>query len=245
MKNKKEIRTIIKYLLKYKRALIINMLLSILLLLVYMITPLIEQRIIDDGLLSKNFRYLLALVILSATLNIIGFTIEYAQLHIQAGVAASFRNSLKIQSLSHALRLKMNILKKHSLLALLSDANNDINNMSSVCSNDVFGILIEFIKVFGYLFGLLILNWKLTIVVLCVIPIKILISNKTGKSSEKKMEEVLEIQKKISRWQSNNYAGINEIKNWNVYEPIEKEFAQLSNERERADRKLNMLTAHK
>lgn len=243
MKNKKEIRTIIKYLLKYKRALIINMLLSILLLLVYMITPLIEQRIIDDGLLSKNFRYLLALVILSATLNIIGFTIEYAQLHIQAGVAASFRNSLKIQSLSHALRLKMNILKKHSLLALLSDANNDINNMSSVCSNDVFGILIEFIKVFGYLFGLLILNWKLTIVVLCVIPIKILISNKTGKSSEKKMEEVLEIQKKISRWQSNNYAGINEIKNWNVYEPIEKEFAQLSNERERADRKLNMLTA--
>lgn len=243
MKNEKEIRDIIQYLLKYKKKLCINMLLSILILLVYMVTPLIEQRIIDDGLLSNNFRYLLLLVIISAALNIFGFIIEYAQLHIQAGVAASFRNSLKIQSLSHSIRLKMEILKKHSLLALMSDANNDINNMSRVCSNDVFGILIEFIKVFGYLFGLLILNWKLTIIILGIIPIKILISNKTGKSSEKKMEEVLEIQKSISRWQSNNYAGINEIKNWNVYEAIENEFAQLSNERERADRKLNMLTA--
>ena len=203
----------------------------------------LEQKIIDDGLISKNFSYLLKLVIVSAAVGIFSFLLEYLQLQIQAGVAASFRNRLKCESLAHGLRLKMQYLKKHTLLALMTDANIDVNNMSRVCSNDVFGILIEFIKVFGYLVGLLLLSWKLTIIVLLIVPVKILISNIVGRRTKDKMEELLKIQKNISRWQSDNYSGVEEIKNWNLYQHIEGEFQNLSGEREKSDKQIYMLSA--
>lgn len=239
----KEIRIIINLLLKYKGKILINAFLSIILLVIYMVTPIIEQKIIDNGLLGENFSYLLGLICISAGLGIFGFVVEYLQLFIQAGVASSFRNFLKIESLAHALRLKMEHIKKHSILALMSDANTDINNMSRICSNDIFGILIEFITVFGYMAGLFLLDWKLTLVVLGVIPLKIIISNFSGKVTKRRMEALLALQKKISRWQSDNYAGIVEIKNWNMYKHIENEFADLSNKREILDRRIYMSTA--
>lgn len=228
---------------RYKSKIILNSLFSLVLMGIYMISPIIEQQIVDKGLISKNFSYLIELVMISACLSIVAYIVEYTQMHIQAGVAASLRNNLKIGTLKHALKLKLVYLKKHSLLALMTDANTDINNLSRICSNDIFGIFIEFITVLGYLIGLLLLDWKLTIVVLCLIPIKVFISSITGTLSKKKMEELLEIQKKISRWQSDNYSGISEIKNWNLYDHIENEFGVLSTNREKLDRQMYIYNA--
>lgn len=60
--------------LRYKKELILNTVLSFFLLALYMVTPILEQKIIDEEILSK--------------------------------VAAAFRSSLKVEALSHALRLK-------------------------------------------------------------------------------------------------------------------------------------------
>lgn len=241
--KKKDIRYILHVLGKYKKQIAINTFLSLTLMGTYMLLPILEQQIIDEGLISKQYIYLIKLIVITAMLSILAYTIEYIQMHIQAGMAASLRNSLKLEALSHALRLKINLIKKHSLLALMTDANTDINNMSRVCSNDIFGILVEFITILGYLIGLFLLSWKLTIIVLCLIPVKIYISTKTGKKSNDKMEDLLELQKKISRWQSDNYPGIIEIKNWNLYKHIEKNFARLSVKREKLDKQMYVYSA--
>ena len=169
--KKKDIRYILHVLGKYKKQIAINTFLSLTLMGTYMLLPILEQQIIDEGLISKQYIYLIKLIVITAMLSILAYTIEYIQMHIQAGMAASLRNSLKLEALSHALRLKINLIKKHSLLALMTDANTDINNMSRVCSNDIFGILVEFITILGYLIGLFLLSWKLTIIVLCLIPV--------------------------------------------------------------------------
>lgn len=133
MKNQKEKKYVFKLLLTYKKQLVLNAILSLLLLVIYMATPILEQRIIDIGILSKNYKVLLKLVLIAALISISGYIIQYIQMHIQSGVAAAFRSSLKVEALSHALRLKMHHLKEHTMLALMSDANNDVNNMSKSC----------------------------------------------------------------------------------------------------------------
>lgn len=125
----------------------------------------------------------------------------------------------------------------------MSDANNDVNNMSRVCSSDVIGIFIEFINVIGYFIGLLFLSWKLSLLVLCIVPLKILISSFCERLSKTWIEKLLQIQKDISRWQSDNYAGVEEIKNWDMYEHIEKQFQVLSKKREQYDKRVAMLTS--
>ena len=82
------------------------------------------------------------------------------------------------------------------MLALMSDANNDVNNMSRVCSSDVIGIFIEFINVIGYFIGLLFLSWKLSLLVLCIVPLKIFISSFCERLSKTWIEKLLQIQKR-------------------------------------------------
>lgn len=53
MKNQKEKKYVFKLLLTYKKQLVLNAILSLLLLVIYMATPILEQRIIDIGILSK------------------------------------------------------------------------------------------------------------------------------------------------------------------------------------------------
>lgn len=192
MKNRVEKKYVFNLLLRYKKQLVLNAVLSILLLGIYMATPILEQKIIDDGILSQDYAYLLWLVIIAAILGLIGYLVQYLQMHIQSGVAAAFRGALKVESLAHALRLKMHYLKEHTMMALMSDANTNVNNISSVCSSDIVGIFIEFINVIGYLVGLLLLNWKLTLVVICVVPVKIWISSICEKLSKTWIEKLLQ-----------------------------------------------------
>mgnify|MGYP005960508951 FL=1 len=243
MKNRREKKYIFQLMLRYKKELILNTVLSFFLLAIYMVTPILEQKIIDEGILSKDYVILLKLVFIAAFIGIVGYFIQYIQMHIQSGVAAAFRSSLKVEALSHALRLKMCYLKKYSMLALMSDANNDVNNMSRVCSSDVIGIFIEFINVIGYFIGLLFLSWKLSLLVLCIVPLKIFISSFCERLSKTWIEKLLQIQKDISRWQSDNYSGVEEIKNWDMYEHIEAQFQVLSKKREQYDKRVAMLTS--
>ena len=243
MKNQKEKKYVFKLLLTYKKQLVLNAILSLLLLVIYMATPILEKRIIDIGILSKNYKVLLKLVLIAALISISGYIIQYIQMHIQSGVAAAFRSSLKVEALSHALRLKMHHLKEHTMLALMSDANNDVNNMSRICSSDVVGIFVEFINVIGYLIGLLFLSWKLSLIVICIAPLKVCISSICEKLSKTWIEKLLQIQKEISRWQSDNYVGVEEVKNWGMYGHLEQQFKILCKKRERYDKKVAMLTS--
>lgn len=57
------------------------------------------------------------------------------------------------------------------------------------------------------------------------------------------MRKLLQIQKDISRWQSDNYSGVEEIKNWDMYEHIEAQFQVSSKKREQYDKRVMMLTS--
>lgn len=55
MKNQKEKKYVFKLLLTYKKQLVLNAILSLLLLVIYMATPILEQRIIDIGIYYKLY----------------------------------------------------------------------------------------------------------------------------------------------------------------------------------------------
>ena len=66
MKNRREKKYIFQLMLRYKKELILNTVLSFFLLAIYMVTPILEQKIIDEGILSKDYVILLKLVFIAA-----------------------------------------------------------------------------------------------------------------------------------------------------------------------------------
>lgn len=70
MKNRREKKYIFQLMLRYKKELILNTVLSFFLLAIYMVTPILEQKIIDEGILSKDYVILLKLVFIAAFIGI-------------------------------------------------------------------------------------------------------------------------------------------------------------------------------
>ncbi len=211
----------------FKLLIVLSMLMTIITMGLYAAIPLVERKIVDEGLLAKDYYLLLRLVIFALILNIIGMIITYIQSKIQVKIDLSCKSKLKFDVFSHSIRLKIGYLNKHGLYKIINDANYDAQIICRLVSNEFLGIIIEFLKIVGYFIGLLYINWKLTIFVVLFIPLKIIITNVSGKIREKKCEESLEIQKNLHRWQGNTFDGIYEVKLWNMYEIKEREYSEL------------------
>lgn len=211
----------------FKLLIVLSTLMTIITIGLYAAIPLVERKIVDEGLLAKEYSLLLRLVIFALILNIIAMIITFIQSKIQVKINLSCNSKLKFDVFSHAIKLKIEYLNKHGLYKIINDANYDAQIICRLVSREFLGIIIEILKIVGYFIGLLYINWKLTLFVALFIPFKAIITSISGKIREKKCEESLEIQKNLHRWQSNTFDGIYEVKLWNMYEIKEREYSEL------------------
>ena len=221
MKNKRNLAFILNLIMQNKILLIINIALAIITFGIYIYVPMLEQKIIDDGFLDKNFEKMVSLVIVSLVFVVILHSINYLQARIENRLVVKGRENLKVEALHHGLRLKLEHLKERGLYAMITDANYDIANIMEVFSSDFINLIVEIIKVVGYGVG----------------------SHTIGKAKTKKMEELIEIQKEISLWQSDIYPGVSEIKNWNLHNIIEEKYRNLTHDREKISNDLDRISA--
>ena len=112
MKNRREKKYIFQLMLRYKKELILNAVLSFFLLAIYMVTPILEQKIIDEGILSKDYVILLKLVFIATFIGIVGYFIQYIQMHIQSGVAAAVSKFSESRSSISCITAKDVLFKK-------------------------------------------------------------------------------------------------------------------------------------
>lgn len=240
--SKIEIKFIISLLLKYKEKIIPNVILSFLSFGLYIFIPLIEQKIIDEGLISHNIELLIKLVVFSTALSIIGLFVTFLQIKIQSDVALSVRADLKMRGLKHGLKLKVAEIKKQGLLPLIDDANNDAVNISQICSSEVLSLFTEMFKIVGYMTGLFLLSWKLGLFVLLIIPAKLILASIISKKREKAMNEYIMVAHAMSRWESDYLNGVIEIKNWNMYNSVEQKYQDLVLRREKLQQIMSILS---
>ena len=83
MKNKRNLAFILNLIMQNKILLIINIALAIITFGIYIYVPMLEQKIIDDGFLDKNFEKMVSLVIVSLVFVVILHSINYLQARIE------------------------------------------------------------------------------------------------------------------------------------------------------------------
>lgn len=79
-------------------------------------------------------------------------------------------------------------------------------------------------RIVSGLMGLLIISWKLTLIVLAMVPIKALVVWWMSSRQEKAMDAMIESSRDFSQWFGDNLEGIDEIKLWNLFEGRDKAF---------------------
>lgn len=239
MENRNLYKKIIALLLPYKKYIVGMSLLMLFITGGTVCVPLLQQRIIDGGLLSGNMKILATLVLVVISITIITNFASLLQSYLRINLNAKFLKDKQVEILDHSLRLKMEYIKNDGLVQIIKDAECGLNNLSMLTGEEMSNTLVQIFKFIGVFIGLMAINWKLTLFLMLVIPIRFLVTNKLGKYVEMYQMDTLMTKKVIHGWEDDIYHSATEVKLWNLYENKSKEYNQLLQNRNTAIKKLS------
>ena len=200
---------------------------------------LLQQEIVDSGLMSGDLGLLGILVLMVIALTIITNLASLFQAYLRINLNAKFLKDKQVEILDHSLKLKIDYIKNDGLVQIIKDAEYALNNLSMLTGEEMSNTLVQIFKFIGVFIGLVVINWKLTLFLLIVIPIRIFVANKLGKYVEKYQMDTLMTQKVIHGWEDDIYHSATEVKLWNLYDNKCREYDRLLQDRNTAIKKLS------
>ncbi|MNW43742.1 Lipid A export ATP-binding/permease protein MsbA [compost metagenome] len=242
MKNKNLFFRIAYMLKPYKKMIFYSMALSILITLANTAIPIVQQKLIDDGLLKTDIEMLVMLTLGMIMLTVSIRIIMYFNSSIQINLNVNFIRKMQLNVLNHSLKLKPNYLRNDGILKIINDANFNIQSIAIITGSEFFTIFLQIFKVLGIAIGLAIIDWRLTLFVLVTIPIRLFISNMLSKVVKKVTVDSITAHGEIHKWEADVYNSVNEIKLWNLYGKKNNEYEHLLKQRDKASKKLGLTT---
>lgn len=226
---------------KYKIQLMIMFLIAIAIMGINVVMPILSQRLIDDGLYASNKNVILATVSIMIIISVIFSLLSYLQGKIELSVKSQMELKLMKDTFSHALKIKSYYLKNFSLIKIMNDAFYDIEQILSIAENSFLTIFITAFKTIGACIGLFYLNWKLSLFILLVIPVKIILNSILKRKTFFYSSKLKDINKTYNTWFEDVVNGALDIRLWNLNKQIEKEFEEFTNKNILYDVKKNLL----
>lgn len=190
------------------------------------VQPLVIQSITDDGLVGKDMERIIVSVILLFIVVLLTELIEVLQTRVFADIHNASSFTLFHQAFHKLLHLKKSFYDDKNNAEILNFVNMDVNRVSMVTDRYVALVVGQVFRIISGLAGLIIINWKLTLVVLAVVPVKYVTVKILSKRNEKKMEEMIESSRDFSGWFGDIINGIGEVKLWNLVKPKTEVFSK-------------------
>jgi subfamily B ATP-binding cassette protein MsbA len=166
----KHIKTVVKYLRKYKKALIFGCLVIIFQSLLILPTPLITRHIIDDVIPGKDFKLLLILIAAALSIHFIQRYMSYFQEFLFFRVNAKMIYDIRVDLLKKVNRIPMKLVKKYGTGYLISRINDDTERIRSLFADTMTRIFIDVLTLIVGVVAIYYLNWKLATMTILVVP---------------------------------------------------------------------------
>lgn len=222
--NLHTIRRIISYLLPHKKSFILALLLLAAATAAGFLQPLIIQQITDKGMLARDMQALCRAAAVMALLVVLGQAVEMAQTRLFVNVHNRAYSSIFQQTFHKLLGLKKSYFEDKNNAEILSCLQMDVSQVASVTDRYTVMSVSNLFRIISGLAGLLIISWKLTLIVLAMVPVKILLVRRFSKRQEKAMDDMIESSRDFSQWFGDNLEGVEEIKLWNLFESRDRAF---------------------
>lgn len=225
----------------YKKNVLYIFFLAIVSFGINLISPRIESKIVDSGILSKDIKLLVSLVLIVILLKFISEFIFFIQSYLKTFISIDVREKMSIDAFEHILKLKVKHIKKSGLYKIVKDVEYDLTMITQIFSDQCIECVFELAKIIGYFIGLLLIDWRMTCFIVILVPFKCVQNKIINKIREKSYDKLLEIQKQISEWQSDIFDGIYEIKLWNLYDKQKNIYSTLLKKSNQVVKRISIL----
>jgi ATP-binding cassette subfamily B protein len=237
----KELKKLFSFLRPYKFRVVVVCVCTLVLSFLTVLQPLLRQRLIDDGIVGRNLRTVIVFAASMLILYLLNQIVNTIQFLNYTYINKLMPFNLNYRAFSHLLRLPASFFKNENNTKTIENLNYDITNISRICDSVFITSFVQGVCMIGGIAGLFIINWKLSLLVIIVIPVKILINNFFSSKRSTLFDHLMDHHSKYSEWLGDSIQGVITIKLWNVYRQTRKKFTQLKRNIIKHDYKLAIL----
>ncbi len=187
--NKGQFFRLLGYMKPYKRHIIGSLILMLLASLCSLASPFLMSRAIGS-LESQVFDLLPYLLGGMAVAALIGAACTRQRIRWMDIAGRRALSKLREDLFSHIQGMSFSFFDTRSAGKLLVRVINDVNSLNDLFTNGIVSVLIDCITLVILLVVMLIINWKLTLISMCIIPLLLLVLFKVKRTMRKRWERV-------------------------------------------------------
>ena len=250
MKNKKEaigferhmsdgeiVRRLLRYVRPHLKSFVLVLSIMAVSVIYDLVSPWLIGRIIS--LVGSDFRLdsLYGMVLLYALMLVVSMGCTYLQSILLQKTGQKILSQLRLDIFTHIESLSHDQLNNIPVGTLVTRVCNDTNAISMMFTNVLVTMVKNAMVVVGVLGAMLVLNYALTLLVLCFVPFVVLFTVIFRKFSRKAHREVTDARTAINTFLSENLSGIKITQIFNREDRKNREFLQRSSRYAKAKRK--------
>lgn len=241
LKSREIFRFIYDQLKEFKLRILVIIMTMIFITIIGVITPLFGQKLFDEGILKGDYQRVLHYIVLIAGLFLLEQGIQFLQFTQYEYINRIIPYQLLKKAFQHSLDLKISYYRDNSFYKVINNTFSDMNYLSQIANADMIQTLVSIFKIIGGMIGLAIINWKMMLLTICIIPVSLLLSHFFSVKKRKCFQDLLRENEKFSMWFSETLNGVELIKLWNLKKRKYQEFERYQQNVMKRNRKMAYL----
>jgi len=145
-----------------------------------LLTPLIFRDLIDQTLPSRNITRLNLLALALVLIPLLTGLIQVVERRLNAWIGEGVIYDLRVSLFTHLQRMSLHFFTNTKTGELMSRLNNDVIGAQRAISNTIVEIVTNMIQMIAALTVMLVLEWRLTVLGIAVLPLFILSARRIG-----------------------------------------------------------------
>ena len=144
-------------------------------------TPLLFQKIIDDGVLAGDRKVVVIIALVIAALAFVEGGLTLAQRWYSAKIGEGLIYDLRTQVFGHVQRMPLAFFTRTQTGALVSRLNNDVIGAQQAFTSTLSGVVSNVISLAMVVGTMILLSWPITVVALALLPLFLLPARWAGR----------------------------------------------------------------
>jgi ATP-binding cassette subfamily B protein len=206
--------------------------------------PLIIKGITDQGFLRSDLHMICIFAVFLLFSTCADQFAEIMQCRKFADIQNHMIHDLYMKSFDKILHLKQSYFTGHNSAEMINRITTDILTVSLIADRTVLFAVSYILSIIAGMFGLFLLNWKLALLVIAIVPFKVLLSIKMSRLNENAVSEKINLMRSFSSWFGDTINGIKEIKLWNLQREKAKSLSDQQDDILKAEKRSTLYSAY-
>ena len=188
------------------------------------ILPILNKKVIDDGLLKNDISMVIKVTILTLVLVILDQVLGLIEVKLSSYIGSMFNYKLSSMSIRKLINIDMEYINDKNFTEIMNNIDIDVRNVTKIVDESFVMRIFNIFKIIGGFIALISIDYRLSIIILLIIPLKYIITKYFTKIRKEYYKKYMDYYRNYSKWYGDKLAGIKEIQLLGIEDSIMKQF---------------------